>query len=87
MRERRVTLPELGLVAGTRVVLGTGLGLLLAGRLNNGQRRTVGWALLLLGALSTIPIAIEVLGKREELPPDEKAQEAVGNTGTVTVPA
>ena len=32
MREHRVTLPELVLVAGTRVVLGPGLGLLLANR-------------------------------------------------------
>lgn len=64
MQEHKVTLPELALVASTRVVLGAGLGLLLADRLNADQRKSIGWALLVLGALSTIPIAIEVLGKR-----------------------
>jgi hypothetical protein len=66
MNERRVTLPELALVAGTRVVLGVGAGLLLAGKLTNDQRTAVGWALLAVGALSTIPLAIEVLGKKVE---------------------
>ena len=65
MREQRVTLPELALVAGTRVVLGAGLGL--------------------LGALSTIPLAIEVLGKREALPAQEP-RGVIGTTGTVNLP-
>jgi hypothetical protein len=34
MRETRITLPELVLVAGTRAALGAGLGLLLADRLS-----------------------------------------------------
>jgi hypothetical protein len=42
MRDQSVTLPELALVASTRVLLGAGLGLLLAARLNDDQRRTVG---------------------------------------------
>jgi uncharacterized membrane protein YfcA len=63
MRETRVTLPELALIGGTRAVLGAGLGLLLADRLpDDGQRRAVGWTLFLVGALSTIPLAFEVLG-------------------------
>jgi hypothetical protein len=62
MRETRITLPELALVAGTRAALGAGLGLLLADRLGDGQRKAVGWTLLLVGALSTIPLAMEVLG-------------------------
>jgi hypothetical protein len=62
MRETRITLPELALVAGTRVALGAGLGLLLGGRLPEGERRAIGWTLLLVGALSTIPLALEVLG-------------------------
>jgi hypothetical protein len=64
MRETRITLPELGLVAGTRAALGAGLGLLLADRLPEGQRRAVGWTLLLVGAVSTVPLAFEVLGRR-----------------------
>jgi hypothetical protein len=62
MRETRISLPELGLVAGTRVALGAGLGLLLAGRLTEEQRRAAGITLLVVGALTTIPLALEVLG-------------------------
>jgi hypothetical protein len=62
MRETRITLPELALVAGTRAALGAGLGLLLADRLPRDQRRAVGWTLFLVGALSTIPLALEVFG-------------------------
>jgi len=64
MRETRVTLPELALVAGTRAALGAGLGLLLGERLRPEQRRAVGWSLLLIGAATTIPLAFEILGKR-----------------------
>jgi hypothetical protein len=64
MRERVITLPELGLIAGTRAALGAGIGLLLADRLDPARRRAVGWTLLLVGAATTIPLAIEVLGKR-----------------------
>jgi hypothetical protein len=62
MRETRITLPELALVAGTRAAAGAGLGLLLADRLSAEQRRAVGWTLLLIGALSTIPLAFEIIG-------------------------
>lgn len=62
MRETRITLPELILVAGTRAALGAGLGLLLADRLSDNERRAVGWTLFLFGALTTVPLALEVLG-------------------------
>jgi len=62
MRETRVTLPELALIAGTRGMLGAGLGLLLADRLPEAQRKAVGWTLVLVGALTTVPLAFEVLG-------------------------
>ncbi|BAL27339.1 hypothetical protein AZKH_p0456 (plasmid) [Azoarcus sp. KH32C] len=39
-------LPTLGLIAGTRGMLGAGIGLLLADRLSAEQRRAVGWTLL-----------------------------------------
>jgi hypothetical protein len=64
LREKRVTLPELALIAGTRVALGAGVGLLLTDKLSHEQRRAVGWSLLLLGAITTIPLAVEILGKR-----------------------
>jgi hypothetical protein len=63
MRETRITLPDLALIAGTRAALGAGLGLLLADRLSANQRRAVGWTLVLIGAISTVPLAVEVLGK------------------------
>ena len=41
MRDVQITLPELVLIAGTRAALGGGLGLLLADRLPEGERRAV----------------------------------------------
>ena len=63
MKERRITTPELTLIAGTRVALGVGIGLLCSGRLNRDQRRAAGLALLGIGVASTIPLLLEVLGK------------------------
>ena len=63
MKERTLTMPEIMLIAGTRVALGVGIGLLLADKLNDDQRRGAGWALLGVGVLSTIPLVINVLGK------------------------
>ena len=63
MKEVKVTLPELALLVGTRAALGAGFGLLLADRLPEGQRKAVGWTLLLVGVVTTIPLAFEVLGK------------------------
>ncbi len=74
LKERKVTLPELILVAGTRAALGVGLGLLLKDRLNKDQRRGAGLALVILGGLSTIPLALEILGEKEH-------QRKAGNHG------
>jgi hypothetical protein len=63
MREVQITLPELALLAGTRAAFGAGLGHLLAGCLPESQRKAVGWTLLLVGAVTTVPLAFEVLGK------------------------
>jgi hypothetical protein len=65
MKKSELTLPEIGLIAGTRVMLGAGAGLLLADRLNDDQRKKIGWTLLIIGAVSTIPLMIDVLGKRK----------------------
>jgi hypothetical protein len=62
MKQTRITLPELILVAGTRAALGAGLGLLFADRLSDDQRRAVGWTLFLVGAPTTVPLALEVFG-------------------------
>jgi hypothetical protein len=77
MRETRVTLPELGLIAGTRVLLGVGVGLLLANWLAPDQRRAAGWALFIAGAASTIPLAFEVLGGDRLSAPAEGPEQAL----------
>jgi hypothetical protein len=68
MRKRSVSLriPEIGFIAATRVALGTGLGLLLADKLNRGQRRKTGRVLLAIGAITTIPLVINVVRKAKE---------------------
>ena len=63
MHERQISLPELGMVAGTRAALGFGLGLLLADRWPPDRRRAIGWTLFLVGVISTFPLALEVLGR------------------------
>lgn len=64
MRMKNVTLPELALIAGTRVLLGVGVGLLVGCKLGRSEQRAVGRALTIVGALTTVPLAFEVFGKR-----------------------
>ena len=64
MKTSELTLPEIGLIAGTRGMLGAGIGLLLADKLKDNQRKAVGWTLILIGAVTTVPLVVEVLGKR-----------------------
>jgi hypothetical protein len=66
MKEVSIKLPVLALIAGTRALLGGGLGLLLADRLDKEKRKTVGWTLLMVGVVTTIPIGMLVLGKKRE---------------------
>ena len=63
-RTLKLSLPTLALVAATRGMLGVGAGLLLAPKVSDEHRRTVGLALLGIGVASTIPIAIRVFGSK-----------------------
>ena len=63
MRERGLTIPEIILLGGTRVALGIGVGLLIAGRLNDERRKGAGVALTVVGALTTIPIFMNIIKK------------------------
>ena len=60
MRTAELPLPVLATLAATRGLLGAGIGLLLADRLSDPQRRAVGYTLAGIGALSTIPLALQV---------------------------
>jgi predicted membrane metal-binding protein len=66
MMERKLTLAEILAIAGTRVALVAGIGLLLSSRLSKHQRKTAGIALALFGGLTTIPLALRVLSKASE---------------------
>ena len=68
MRKRSVSLRirEIGFIAVTRIALGTGLGQILADKLNRGQRRKTGRVLVAIGALTTIPLVINVVRKAKE---------------------
>jgi len=60
MLERKLTIADFILIAGTRVALGAGIGLLFSTRLNNDQRKAAGLALAVVGGLTTIPLALTV---------------------------
>lgn len=64
MTKTELSFPELGLLVGTRGMLGAGVALLLAGKLSSEKRKAVGLTLAAIGVLSTIPLACLVLGRR-----------------------
>jgi hypothetical protein len=75
MKEKKLTVPDIGLIAITRVILGVGIGLLLSAKLHQEQRKGIGWTLLAVGVLTTIPIAANVLGERTTgIPLEERAE-------------
>ncbi|MGZ5094241.1 MAG: hypothetical protein ACXWIP_23760 [Burkholderiales bacterium] len=63
MKKAELTLPQLALLTGTRGIAGAGIALLVADKLTREQRKAIGWTLFLIGAISTIPLAIEVFGQ------------------------
>jgi len=65
MRSAHLSLPELGLIAGTRAALGAGLALLLSDRLTSSERYMLGWTLTAVGLATTIPLAADVLSKSQ----------------------
>jgi hypothetical protein len=54
----------LGFTIVTRVVLGVGVGLLVSDRLDDSPRRRLGAALVALGAITTVPLAIALRRSR-----------------------
>ena len=64
MRTLELTVPKLATIAATRGMLGFGAGLLSASHIPRAERKKLGWTLLVIGALSTIPLAISVLARK-----------------------
>jgi hypothetical protein len=64
MRRLNLAIPDVAFIAGTRAALGVGVGLLLSGKLDAPRRRALGWTLLALGAMTTIPAARTLFGRR-----------------------
>ena len=66
MRKVSLRIPEIGFMAGTRAALGAGIGLILADKLKRRQRKRVGWVLLAIGAVTTVPVVVNVLRRARE---------------------
>jgi hypothetical protein len=64
MIERKLNIADIILIAGTRIALGAGIGLLLSSRLNKDQSKAAGLALAIFGGLTTIPLALGVIGQK-----------------------
>lgn len=63
MFERNIALPEMILWTGTRIALGAGIGLLVSRRLGKDAMKAAGLALTVVGAFTTIPLAIAISKK------------------------
>jgi hypothetical protein len=66
MRDRLIALPELALFGATRGMIGFGIGLLISDRIGRDRRKQVGFALVVAGALSTIPLAMRMFRRRTD---------------------
>lgn len=64
MTERNITLPDMILWTGTRVALGTGIGMLISRGLSRDAMKAAGLALTVVGGLTTIPLAMAIMGKK-----------------------
>jgi EamA domain-containing membrane protein RarD len=64
MKKVEITLPELALIIGTRAMAAAGVALLVADKLQKDSRKAIGWTLALVGAVTTIPLAISLFGKK-----------------------
>lgn len=65
MKQHEVTVPQIGLIAGTCAMLGAGIALLLSEKLTAEQRRAIGRTLVAVGALTTIPLVLQLFSEDE----------------------
>jgi hypothetical protein len=61
VRYANLPVPEIEMIAGTRAVLGIGLGVLIADKFSQLTRNRLGWAFFLIGVLTTVPLRRDVL--------------------------
>jgi hypothetical protein len=66
MRKFEASVPETAFVAVTRGMVGAGAGLLVSEFIPRDARRAVGWTLLAIGALTTVPIAVTLIRRARE---------------------
>lgn len=66
MRHATLPMTEVGIIAATRGMAGAGAGLLLADRVPEKRRKVIGWGLFAIGALTTVPLIIDVVRKSSE---------------------
>jgi hypothetical protein len=84
MSEATIPIPQIGLIAATRGMLGAGIGLLLSGRMEPNVRKAVGATLCAVGVVTTIPLAMMVFGSRKQNA--ARARHAGSKPHTVTRP-
>jgi len=70
MIERNVSLPEMILWTGTRIALGAGIGMLISRGLSKDAMKAAGLALTVVGGVTTIPLAIIIMGKKDSARPE-----------------
>jgi|KBSSwiStaDraftv2_1062776.scaffolds.fasta_scaffold59494_2 hypothetical protein len=68
MRDPELSFPEVLFIVGTRAALAAGVALLVSDRLSRSQRRSIGTALLAVGAVTTVPAAMALFGRRLDEP-------------------
>jgi len=64
MIDIHLPLTEIELIAITRAALGFGAGLLASKYLTRGERRWIGWTLVAIGTISTLPLRSDVMRRR-----------------------
>jgi len=66
------SVPITSLVTVTQTAVGCGIGLLLAGRLSRSAQRFTALALFSVGAVSLVPLVIDLVSKRRNRPESER---------------
>jgi hypothetical protein len=85
MRSLTLPLSSFAFIVATRAALGLGVGLLASTRLPARRRQTVGAALLVVGAATTVPAVMEIVRGRQRWArnrraPVEKDRHLIGAT-------